>query len=327
MPVAGGPRLGILLAQMGGPGELDQVEPFIKAIFADPDLIDVPGPAWTSQVVGTIVSKMRGPKVRRAYRQIGGGSPILDITLAQAQVVTKALRDRGHDAVYAVAMRYSQPDTADAVNHLIRQGAEVIVMLPLYPHYSFATTGSSENELQRVLAQQSVRLPLKTIRTWHDHPSYLDLQARLVTDMLNGLPQSEREGAAVVFSAHGLPQKLVDRGDPYPGEIATSMAGIVQRLPYEIDARLGYQSRTGPVKWIGPDTIDVIKKFASEGRKSVSLVPLSFVSDHIETLYEADILIAEAAASAGILEYRRSAVFNDGEGVGAMLADIVEESL
>ncbi len=327
MSGAGGPKLGIVLAQMGGPADLDQVEPFIRSIFADPDLIDVPGPAWTGSVVGTIVSKIRGPKVRSSYRRIGGGSPILDITLAQARAVTEELGNRGHDAVGAVAMRYTQPDTADAVDHLVGEGVERLVMLPLYPHYSFATTGSSENELCRVLARRPTGLPLRVIRSWHDHPSYLDLQAGLVTDLLDRLPKAEREGAAVVFSAHGLPRKLVDRGDPYPAEIAASMAGIIERIPYEIDARLGYQSRTGPVRWIGPDTIEVIEEFAAEGRDSVSLVPLSFVSDHIETLYEADMLMAEAAANAGIRQYRRSAVFNDGEGVGEMLADIVEEAL
>ncbi len=320
-------RIGVVLVQMGGPLDLDQVEPFIKSIFADPDLIAVPGPAWTSELVGTIVSKMRGPKVRAAYRSIGGGSPILDITLSQAQAVTTALCERGHDAFYAVAMRYSQPDTADAIEHLERQGADRIVMLPLYPHYSFATTGSSENELRRVIKQRPCDLPLRVIRTWHDHPSYLDLQARLVIEMLDDLPEAQRDGAAVVFSAHGLPQKMVDRGDPYPSEIAAAMAGVIERVPYRLDARLGYQSRTGPLKWIGPDTIDVIREFADEGRDSVSLVPISFVSDHIETLYEADMLIAEAAAAAGIREYRRSAVFNDCLGVGEMLADIVEDAL
>ncbi len=327
MSGAGGPRLGIVLAQMGGPADLDQVEPFIKSIFADPDLISVPGPAWAGTAVGTIVSKIRGPKVRSSYRRIGGGSPILDFTLAQARAVTEELRKRGHDAVGAVAMRYTKPDTADAVDRLIGEGVERLVMLPLYPHYSFATTGSSENELRRVLARRPVGLSLRVIRSWHDHPSYLDLQTRLVTDLLDRLPEAEREGAAVVFSAHGLPRKLVDRGDPYPAEIAASMAGIIERIPYEIDARLGYQSRIGPVKWIGPDTIEVIKEFVAEGRHSVSLVPLSFVSDHIETLYEADMTIAEAAAKAGIRQYRRGAVFNDGEGVGEMLADVVEEAL
>jgi len=327
MAAADRPRIGIVLAQMGGPADLDEVEPFIKAIFADPDLIEVPGPAWTSAAVGTLVSKMRGPKVRAAYRKIGGGSPILDITIEQAEAVTSELRSRGHDTVHAVAMRYSKPDTADAVAELVRQGAERAVMLPLYPHYSFATTGSSEAELRRVLDAQAADLPLHVIRSWHDHPSYLDLQARLVTEMLDGLPEPDRNGAAVVFSAHGLPQKLIDRGDPYPDEIAASMAGIVQRIPYEIDARLGYQSRTGPVKWIGPDTVDVLGEFAAEGRQSVSLVPLSFVSDHIETLYEADILLAEAAGNVGIRDYRRSEVFNAGVGVAEMLADIVEEAL
>ncbi len=327
MASADGPRLGIVLAQMGGPGELDDVEPFIRAIFGDPDLVDVPGPQWANTAVGAIVAKVRGPKVRAAYRRIGGGSPILDITLEQAQAVTSELRNRGHDAVHAVAMRYSKPDTTDAVAHLVRQGAERVMMLPLYPHYSFATTGSSETELRRVIGAQGSDLPLQVIRSWHDHSSYLDLQARLVTEMLDGLPASERDGAAVVFSAHGIPQKLVDRGDPYPDEIAVSMTGIIERLPYRIDARLGYQSRTGPVKWIGPDTVDVLGELAAEGRKSVSLVPLSFVSDHIETLYEADILLAETASNLGIRHYRRSEVFNAGAGVGEMLADIVEEAL
>lgn len=327
MAAPGESRLGIVLAQMGGPADLDQVEPFIKSIFADPDLIDVPGPAWTSQVVGTIVSKIRGPKVRSTYRRIGGGSPILGITEAQARAVGDELTHRGHDVACAVAMRYTKPDTADAVAKLISAGVDSLVMLPLYPHYSFATTGSSENELRRVLSLRSEAPTLQIIRSWHDHPSYLDLQARLVLEMLEEIPEAERDGTSVVFSAHALPQKLIDAGDPYPDEIAVSMAGIIERLPYEIDARLGYQSRTGPVKWIGPDTIEVIGELAAAGRKTVSLVPLSFVSDHIETLYETDILIADAAAAAGIREYRRSAVFNDAEGVGKMLADIVEEVL
>jgi len=312
---------------MGGPADLDAVEPFIKSIFADPDLIDVPGPAWTARAVGTIVARIRGPKVRASYRVIGGGSPILGTTLAQAEAVSRELANRGHDVVHAVAMRYTKPDTADAVAHLLSRGVDRLVMLPLYPHYSFATTGSSENELRRVLTRHSDAPPLQVIRSWHDHPSYLDLQAHLVLEMLDELPETDREGAAVVFSAHALPQKLVAAGDPYPDEIATSMAGIIERIPYEIDARLGYQSRTGPVRWIGPDTIEVIGEFAAEGRTAVSLVPLSFVSDHIETLHETDILIADAATEAGISQYRRSAVFNDGEGVGEMLADIVEEAL
>lgn len=312
---------------MGGPGDLDEVEPFIKAIFADRELIEVPGPAWTSNVVGTIVSKVRGPKVRTAYQKIGGGSPILDITLAQSRAVAHELRERGHDVVHAVAMRYSQPDTTTAIDHLIQEGAERLVMLPLYPHYSFATTGSSESELLRVIRNRSIDIPLQVIRSWHDHPSYLDLQADLVARVIGDLPEDEREGAAVVFSAHGLPQKLVDRGDPYPAEIAASMDGIVKRLPWKVDARLGYQSRTGPVKWIGPDTTEVLEEFASEGRRSVCLVPLSFVSDHIETLFEADMLLAEAAATAGIREYRRSEVFNASPGVGEMMADVIEEAL
>lgn len=171
------------------------------------------------------------------------------------------------------------------------------------------------------------KLPLTVIRSWHDHPSYLALQASLISEMLRGLPRSKRASAAVLFSAHGLPRKLIAPGDPYRDEIQRTVADLLDLIPYKIDARLGYQSRTGPIGWIGPDTRDVIREFANEGRDSLSLVPISFVPDHIETLYEADILLREASTTAGISEYRRSAVFNDMPDVGPMLADIVADCI
>ncbi len=316
---------GIVLAQMGGPADLEAVEPFIRSIFGDRDVVPTPGPAWVGAAFGRGVAKLRGPRVRASYRLIGGGSPIRSTTIRQANLLTAELARRGRPAQVAVAMRYTDPGTAAAVEQLARAGVDEIVLLALYPHYSFATTGSAENELLCVIAQQVPATPLKVIRTWHDHPSYLDLQARLVTEMIDELPRSERENAAVVFSAHGLPKKLVARGDPYPDEIQRSVAGVVRRLPYAVDARLAYQSRSGPISWIGPDTRDVIADFGREGRRYLCLVPISFVSDHIETLHEADIVLRASATDAGIDHYRRSAVFNDMGAVGPMLADIIED--
>lgn len=320
-------KTGVVVAQMGGPGDLEEVESFIRSILADRDVVPLPGPTWVSAAFGWLVAKLRGPRVRASYRLIGGGSPIRATTGRQADLLAVELRRRGHEAAVAVAMRYTRPDTRRAVQDLLAAGAERLVLLPLYPHYSFATTGSSEKELRRVVAELAPTLPLSVIRTWHDHPSYLAFQARLVADMLDELPAAEREKAAVVFSAHGLPQKLVDSGDPYPAEIERTVAGVVDRLPYRVDARVGYQSRSGPISWIGPGTGEVIDDFAREGREHLSLVPISFVSDHIETLYEADILFRDAAHEAGIGRFQRAAVFNDRNGVGRMLADIVEGHL
>ncbi len=321
------PKTGIILAQLGGPRDQREVEPFVRAIFADPDLVPIPGGPAVSKPFGWLIAKARGPFVRRNYRLIGGGSPILEITLAQSRLLDQELRNRDHDVHVAVAMRYTRPDTYDAVRELVRAEVDRIILLPLYPQYSTATTGSSENELRRVLDELGVQVPLEVVRTWYDHPTYLDVQARLVTEMLETRPADQRDGAAVLFSAHGLPERVVAKGDPYPEETAATVAAVIERIPYQIDARLGYQSRTKPVKWIGPGTEDVLAEFAADGYNTVGMVAISFVSDHIETLYEVDMLFRDEAEEVGIRTYYRSEMMNDRPEVGPMLADVVKEWL
>jgi ferrochelatase len=321
------PKTGIILAQLGGPRDQREVEPFVRAIFADPDLVPIPGGPVVGKFFGWLVAKARGPFARRNYRLIGGGSPILEITLAQGRILKETLRARGHDAHVSVAMRYTRPDTYDAVRDLVRAKVDRLILLPLYPQYSTATTGSSENELRRVLEELDGSIPLEVVRTWYDHPSYLDLQAKLVTEMLDTRPEAQRRGAAVLFSAHGLPERVVAKGDPYPEETAATVRAVVDRIPYEIDARIGYQSRTKPVKWIGPGTEHVLAEFASDGFDTVGMVAVSFVSDHIETLYEVDMLFRDKAEEVGIRNYYRSEMMNDRPEVGPMLADVLEDSL
>ncbi len=317
-------KIGIILAQLGGPRDQREVEPFVRAIFADPDLVPLPGGPIVSKVFGWAVAKARGPFVRKNYRLIGGGSPILEITLAQGRMLEESLRERGHDAHVSVAMRYTRPDTYDAVRELVRDDVERIILLPMYPQYSTATTGSSENELRRVLAELDVTIPLEVVRTWYDHPSYLDFQAKLVKEMLETRPADRRKGSAVLFSAHGLPESVVAKGDPYPEETAATVKAVIERVPYEIDARLGYQSRTKPVKWIGPGTEHVLADFARDGYDTVGMVAISFVTDHIETLYEVDMLFRDEAGKVGIHHYYRSEMMNDRPEVGPMLADVLE---
>jgi ferrochelatase len=204
------------------------------------------------------------------------------------------------------------------------------VTLTLFPHWSKATTGSSQKELETALA-----LPRFGANHWRitgidryaDDPGYLDAFADTVRAALGGFPPGARERAVILFSAHGLPQKFVDEGDPYVGQIEATRQGLLKRLAVPNRQVLGYQSRTGPVKWIGPGTDEMIAELGREGVKELLIVPLSFVSDHIETLYEVDILFADMARAAGITDYRRPAALNDNPAFIEALARLVERHL
>lgn len=321
-------RTGLVLSQMGGPGRLEEVEPFIRAIFGDPEVVALPGGRGLRRTVGWAVAKARGRTARAHYRQIGGRSTIREITEGQARAVEAELRQRGHDVVAAVAMRYTDPDTARAVRQLLDAGAQRLVLLPLYPQYSMATTGSSELELRRVVREVSHRdgidVPLTVVRSWCDHPSYLDATAALISEALAAVPAAHAARTVLVFSAHGLPQRSVDRGDPYPDEVTATMSGVLERIGGDIDSRLSYQSRTGPVRWIEPGTDEVIRELADRCGVAIVVVPISFVSDHVETSYEIDVQLKALAADCGIEHFSRVDVLNDRPGTGAVLADVVE---
>lgn len=318
---------GIVVAQLGGPEELDDVEPFIRAIFGDPYLVPLPGGPRTRAAVSTLVAKLRGPRSRSNYAAIGGGSPIVTTTQLQADALAAELDRRRHAVVVTVAHRYSRPNTEDAVDALLAAGVDRIVLLPLFPQYSVATTGSSEAELRRVLSERRCEVELDVVRSWCEHPSYLDAQARLVNETLAELSDHEAARALLVFSAHGLPQRIVDGGDPYLEEIAAAVDGITERLERSIDRVTAYQSRAGPMRWVGPDVRDVVAGAPGDGKTWLCVVPVSFVSDHVETSYELDIELKAHAEAAGVLEFRRSRCLDIDPVVGPMLADIVERFL
>ena len=320
-------RTGIVVAQLGGPEGLADVEPFIRSIFTDPRLVPLPGGPRTRSAISALVARARAPRVRAHYKAIGGGSPIVATTRQQAVALKTELAARGHEAIVAVAHRHSRPDTGAAVDAMVEAGVDRIVMLPLFPHYSGSTTGSSEAELRRCLTQRRVDLPLTVIRSWCEHPSYLTAQAKLVEEMVADVPDDQLDRALLVFSAHGLPQRIVDRGDPYPEEIEATVAGLAERLRRPIEYVIAYQSRTGPINWVGPDVRDMVSDAAENGRRWLGVVPISFVSDHVETLYELDIELKAHAAEAGLRNFHRSRCFDTDPIVGPMLADIVEEYL
>jgi protoporphyrin/coproporphyrin ferrochelatase len=304
--------IGVLLFNLGGPSTLADVEPFLINLFSDRDIIELPLGALLQPIVARIIAKSRGPSVRENYRRIGGGSPQLRLTEEQARALEARLNRGGLHVRTFIAMRYWQPTTDQALEALASAGISRVVTLTMFPHYSQATTGSSEKELNRALQQPKWlgRFTVTGIRSYADDALYLDAMTDNVRRALDGFAPDVRDRVVLLFSAHGLPQKFIDRGDPYLEDTEKTRRGILERLRVPNRHVLGFQSRTGPVKWIGPGTEEKLRELGKEGVREVLLVPLSFVSDHIETLYEVDMLFADEAKAAGITDYRRPEALN-----------------
>jgi ferrochelatase len=323
----------IVLFNLGGPDDLASVEPFLVNLFSDREIIELPLGARLQPLMARLIARVRGPSVRRNYESIGGGSPQLRITRAQAGALEERLNaDAGSGRPFRVfvAMRYSRPSADDALRAIAAAGIRRIVTLTLFPHYSKATTGSSRNEFDRVISSPAWRhhgFDVTHIDRYPEDPGYLDAMAGTVSDAWMSIPPERRRRAVIVFSAHGLPQKFIDEGDPYVDHIGRTRWGILERLRVDNRQVLAYQSRTGPVKWLGPGTEETLVELGRDGVKDVLVVPLSFVSDHIETLFEVDRLFAEAARKAGITGYYRPAALNTAPRFIEALARLVERHL
>jgi protoporphyrin/coproporphyrin ferrochelatase len=305
----------IVLFNLGGPDHLAAVEPFLVRLFSDREIIRLPGGAALQPLMARAIAKLRGRSVRANYRRIGGGSPQLRITRAQAEALEDRLNGRLNGAGYRVfiAMRYTRPSAEDALTAIAAAGIRRIVTLTLFPHWSKATTGSSRNEFDRTLqspAWRRARFEVTHIEHYADDPLYLDAMTETVRAAWNEIPPERRARAVLLFSAHGLPQRFIDDGDPYVAHINTTRFGILERLNLPNRQLLAYQSRTGPVRWLRPGTEEVLVELGADGVEDVVIVPLSFVSDHIETLYEVDMLFADVARAAGITGYHRPPALN-----------------
>lgn len=310
-------KTAVLLLQMGGPDSLDAIEPFLFNLFSDRDIIRI-GPAFLQPLIARFISRRRSKKVAEYYRQIGGRSPIRELTEQQAAELEKVLGDSYR---CFVAMRYWKPDTIEALAAIKREGIGRIIVVSLYPHYSRATTGSSLNELERVLAQTRTGFELKYIRQFYDHPLYINALAEKIGKGLNGF--DDRNSVQLVFSAHGLPQSFIDSGDPYLEHIQATVRLVMERFG-GISHHLAFQSRAGPVKWLEPSTEATIRELAESGCRHLLMVPLSFVSDHIETLYEIDIQYREEASCLGISDFRRVESLNSSPAFIGCLAELVK---
>lgn len=323
------PPIAVVLMNMGGPDSLEAVEPFLFNLFRDRDLIPLPlGFLWQRRFA-RMVSRARARTVRQYYQLIGGRSPIGDITVEQAQKLEARLNARGGDKRYSchVAMRYTPPFTKDALAAARAAGARTIVALSLYPHLTTATTGSSLWELRRELSGKppaAGAVDLVEINRWPDHPAYLDALAEHVRRGLARFPEASRAGVELLFSAHGLPETFIKKGDPYVADLERTIAGVLARLGGQRPWRLSFQSRAGKARWLEPSTDDVLRLLAATGRKEVLAIPISFVSDHIETLYEIDLLFGDEAKKLG-LTFERAPSLNAEPAFIEALAQLVEE--
>lgn len=323
----------IILFNLGGPDNLAAVEPFLVNLFRDREIIQLPGGAALQPLMARLIAKMRGRSVRNNYRRIGGGSPQLRITRDQASALENRLNATAggsHNYRVFIAMRYTRPSAEDALTAIAAAGIRRIVTLTLFPHWSKATTGSSRNEFDRTLASPAwrrARFDITHIEHYADNPLYLDAVAATVRSAWNDIPAERRTRAVILFSAHGLPQRFIDEGDPYVEHINATRFGVLERLKLPNRQLLAFQSRTGPVKWIGPGTEEVLAELGDSGVTDVLVVPLSFVSDHIETLYEVDMLFADAARASGIIGYSRSPALNTLPVFIEALASLVDDKL
>jgi len=336
--------IGIVLLNLGGPDSLGTVKPFLYNLFSDREIIKL-GPSFLQKPLAWLISTLRSPKTRKMYSLIGGKSPILEITAAQAKALEKVLNQNTEyrtqnteekseirnpkSEIYSllvtrhfslsfkvyIGMRYSPPFIKDTVDEILKDGIKHLIVLPLYPHYSRATTGSAISEFQKAISRYTLhatRYTLKYIEHWYDFPPYIDAVAELIAKGISEfatLPD-------ILYSAHSLPQSFIDEGDPYLDHIKATIAAVnsllITRYSLLFKWHLSFQSKSGLVKWLQPSTDKTIVRLAREGCKNLFIVPISFVSDHIETLYEIDILYRGLAEKHGI-NFKRCEALNTSE--------------
>jgi ferrochelatase len=310
-------KTAIVLFNLGGPDRPSSVQPFLFNLFNDPAIIGLPNPF--RRFLASFISKRRAPTAQKIYEEIGGKSPILENTLAQAQALEASLQGHGQVKIFTV-MRYWHP-MADAVVKQVKTYApEHIILLPLYPQFSTTTTGSSFGDWARAAKEAGLDAPTSRVCCYPQHPEFVKAHAQLIRTYYQEASQFGRP--RILFSAHGLPEKIIKKGDPYQAQVEASTQAILKILGIaDVDYVNCYQSRVGPLKWIGPATTDELAR-AGADQVPVVLVPIAFVSEHSETLVELDIEYAELAHENGIDHYYRVPTLSVQAHFIAALADI-----
>jgi ferrochelatase len=314
--------VGVVLFQLGGPDTLEAIEPFLFNLFCDPDIIDFPFARLGRKPLAKLISTTRARKVQHHYSMIGGGSPIRRFTEQQACALQRKLTESGLNARCFVAMRYWHPFTAEAVAHLRAARCDEVVLLPLYPHYSSTTTGSSLHEWRRLFQDD---IPVHCVETFYRHSLYLEALVEKIEEGLCRFSKPARP--EIVFSAHSVPQTIIEKGDPYQRQIEETVELVMGRGGWGNHYRLCYQSKVGASRWLQPSLHRTLRDLASERVREICVVPISFVSDHVETLGEIEHEARAEAKMLGIEQFEMTSGLNDSPTFIAALAELVATAL
>lgn len=318
------PKLGVVLFQLGGPDSPAAVEPFLYNLFCDPDIINFPLAWMARKPLARYISRKRAGVVREHYDAIGGQSPIRLLTQRQARKLEQALAP-DFDVRCWVAMRYWHPLTAETAAAVRATPLDSLVLLPLYPHYSFATTLSSLKEWNRLYRAAPGAPPATVIEEFHTHPMYVEALVERIAISLTHFDDPSK--AHLLFSAHGLPMSLIERGDPYQRHIEETVSAVIARGGWANEHSLCYQSRVGRQKWLAPSLTETIPQLSRAGVKHLLVIPISFVTEHIETLHEINIEAREEAHAAGIEEFEMMPAVGDSPRFIEALASLVRASV
>ncbi len=315
-------RVGVVLFQLGGPDTLAAIEPFLYNLFCDPDIIDFPFARIGRKPLAKLISTTRARKVQHHYTTIGGGSPIRRFTQQQGLALQKELDRQGLDAHCFIAMRYWHPFTSEAIEQVEAAHCQELVLLPLYPQYSSTTTGSSLNEWRRLFRAS---IPVHNVGAFYRHPMYLDAVVEKIEESLSRFAIPSRP--EIIFSAHSLPVAVIANGDPYQRQIEETAQLLMKRGGWSNHYRICYQSKVGASKWLQPSLHRALRDVAAEKTREICIVPVAFVSDHVETLGEIDHEAREEAHQLGITRFEMTSGLNDSPKFIAALAQLVGEAL
>jgi len=292
-------KIAVVLLNMGGPDSLETIQPFLNNLFKDPDIFKIP---FGQKLFAKVISKLRTKKVVEQYKQIGNKSPQNEHTENQRKMLEDSLRNAGFNADVLIAMRYWKPLTDETVNKISKSDYDKIILLPLYPHFSSVTTGSSFNEWWRHFNGDKSKVI--QINNFHTEHKYLASINERIDECLKQFPEETKDNIELLFSAHSVPQSLIANGDPYQKQILESIRLIMELRNNSEKHHISYQSKVGPVKWLVPSTEERIGELGKSGIKNLLVIPISFVSDHIETLYELGIEYRKVAEENGIINYK-----------------------
>ncbi|MHB9040307.1 MAG: ferrochelatase [Melioribacteraceae bacterium] len=312
----------VVLFNLGGPDSIEAIEPFLYNLFCDPDIFNLP---FGQKLFAKLISSRRAPKVAAEYKLIGGKSPINEWTEKQRAMLQEYLRKDFPAIDVYTAMRYWKPLTEEIVTKVENKNYDKIVLLPLYPHYSITTIGSSFNEWNRHYKGDSSKLIY--IKEFYLNEKYIAAINQRIDETILRFPEQVRKEIQIVFSAHGTPVSLVKKGDPYSNHIQQTVEAVMNARNHSHKHHLCFQSKVGPMKWLEPSTASMIESLTSENKKNLLIVPISFVSDHVETLFELDIEYRHVADKAGIENYIVMKGLNDSELFVQALAELVISQL